>query len=177
MIPILRVRDGNGEVVDIPAIVGPEGQPGNGIVGIELIDGNHEAGKIDTYRITFDDNTFYDYEVYNGADGEGVGDMVARVYDPQGKAQDVFKYTDDKIADINVTAKINAHNTLDSNAHADIRSAASDAAYAAAVAQSTADAAAAASAAAQAAFNALKTESWTFTLEDGSEVTKAVYVR
>ena len=33
-----------------------------------------------------------------GAAGEGSGDMLAGIYDPQGKSRDIFKYTDDKIA-------------------------------------------------------------------------------
>lgn len=32
-----------------------------------------------------------------GADGQGAGDMLASVYDPQNKAQDVFAYADQKI--------------------------------------------------------------------------------
>lgn len=32
-----------------------------------------------------------------GADGQGAGDMLAYVYDPHGKAQDVFAYADQKI--------------------------------------------------------------------------------
>lgn len=60
-----------------------------------------------------------------GPAGAGSGDMVSNVYDPQGKAQDIFKYTDDKIAAIptpDVSGQINAHNA-DGSAHADIRQA------------------------------------------------------
>lgn len=49
--------------------------------------------------------------------------MDKKVYDPQGKAQDVFKYVEDKIAAIpkpDVSAEINTHNTND-EAHGDIR--------------------------------------------------------
>ena len=71
-----------------------------------------------------------------GADGKGAGDMLASVYDPKGKAQDVFQYadakasaaqsaaatyTDDKIAAIptpDVSGQIETHNTSE-NAHAD----------------------------------------------------------
>lgn len=78
-----------------------------------------------------------------GTDGKGAGDMLASVYDPQGKAQDVFqyadakasaaksaadtaltnakKYTDDEIAAIptpDVSGQIETHNTAE-NAHAD----------------------------------------------------------
>lgn len=58
-----------------------------------------------------------------GAAGEGSGDMLAGIYDPQGKNQDIFKYTDDKIAAIptpDVSGQINAHNT-NTSAHSDIR--------------------------------------------------------
>lgn len=76
-----------------------------------------------------------------GADGKGAGDMLASVYDPKGKAQDVFqyadakaseaksaadtaltnakKYTDQKIAAIptpDVSGQIETHNTAE-NAH------------------------------------------------------------
>lgn len=78
-----------------------------------------------------------------GEDGKGAGDMLASVYDPKGKAQDVFqyadakasaaksaadtaltnakKYTDDKIAAIptpDVSGQIETHN-ISENAHAD----------------------------------------------------------
>ena len=54
-----------------------------------------------------------------GADGKGAGDMLASVYDPKGKAQDVFAYTDQKIAAIptpDVSGQIETHNTAE-NAH------------------------------------------------------------
>ena len=56
-----------------------------------------------------------------GTDGKGAGDMLASVYDPKGKAQDVFAYTDQKIAAIptpDVSGQIDTHNT-DADAHAD----------------------------------------------------------
>lgn len=54
-----------------------------------------------------------------GEDGKGAGDMLASVYDPKGKAQDVFAYTDQKIAAIptpDVSGQIETHNTAE-NAH------------------------------------------------------------
>ena len=48
-----------------------------------------------------------------GEDGKGAGDMLASVYDPKGKAQDVFAYTDQKIAAIptpDVSGQIETHN-------------------------------------------------------------------
>lgn len=67
MSAILRVRDENGNVHDIPAIVGPPGPQGP-----------------------------------PGPAGSGTGDMVATMYDPQGKRTDIFKYVDDKTKDIDV---------------------------------------------------------------------------
>lgn len=55
-----------------------------------------------------------------GEDGKGTGNMHTDVYDPQGKAQDVFAYTDEKIAAIptpDVSGQIAAHNSAD-DAHA-----------------------------------------------------------
>ena len=71
-----------------------------------------------------------------GTDGKGAGDMLASVYDPKGKSQDVFQYadakasaaqsaaaayTDNKIKAIptpDVSGQIETHNTAE-NAHAD----------------------------------------------------------
>ena len=92
-IPILRVRDENGNVYAIPAI---QGASGNGIASIALKSGTHAAGTTDTYEITFTDGTTFDFFVYNGANGTGAGDMLAATYDPQGKAQDIFAYADAK---------------------------------------------------------------------------------
>lgn len=55
-----------------------------------------------------------------GEDGKGTGNMHTDVYDPQGKAQDVFAYTDEKIAKIptpDVSRQIAAHNSAE-DAHA-----------------------------------------------------------
>lgn len=92
---------------------GPQGAPGNGISGIALKSGTHAPGTSDVYTITLTDGTTFDFAVYNGANGQGAGDMLANVYDPQGKHQDVFKYVDDAIRAIptpDVSAQIKAHN-------------------------------------------------------------------
>lgn len=73
---------------------GPQGATGNGISGIALKSGNHAPGTSDVYTITLTDGTTFDFEVYNGANGQGAGDMLASVYDPQGKRTDVYKYAD-----------------------------------------------------------------------------------
>ena len=82
---------------------GPKGDPGNGIASISLKSGNHAPGTTDTYEITFTDGTTFDFLVYNGADGSGSGDMKASVYDPQGKAQDIFAYIDNAVSGVTVT--------------------------------------------------------------------------
>ena len=57
-----------------------------------------------------------------GTDGKGAGDMVASVYDPQGKKQDVFQYADAKasaaksVADTAQTG-LNSHIASKSNPH------------------------------------------------------------
>lgn len=76
---------------------GPKGATGNGISGIALKSGTHAPGTSDVYTITLTDGTTFDFTVYNGANGQGAGDMLANVYDPQGKHQDVFKYVDDAV--------------------------------------------------------------------------------
>jgi hypothetical protein len=92
-----------------------------------------------------------------GASGDGSGDMVAALYDPQNKRRDIFKYVDDKVdavAPMDVTGYIKLHNE-DKNAHADIRESVSvgvsEAKTAAREAQTTADIAQAAANTAQAA--------------------------
>lgn len=79
---------------------GPRGAPGNGISGIALKNGTHAPGTSDVYTITLTDGTTFDFEVYNGANGQGAGDMLASVYDPRGKRTDIYKYVDDAIGEI-----------------------------------------------------------------------------
>lgn len=73
---------------------GPQGATGNGISDISLKSGNHAPGTSDVYTITLTDGTTFDFAVYNGANGQGAGDMLASVYDPQGKRTDIYKYAD-----------------------------------------------------------------------------------
>lgn len=79
---------------------GPKGAPGNGISGIALKSGTHAPGTSDVYTITLTDGTTFDFEVYNGANGQGAGDMLASVYDPQGKRTDIYKYVDDAFSNV-----------------------------------------------------------------------------
>ena len=85
--------------------VGPKGEtgdPGSSIDRIERTSGTGAAGTTDTYTSYLTDGKSSTFQVYNGADGIGSGDMLKSIYDPQGKNTDVFKYVDDKIADIDI---------------------------------------------------------------------------
>ena len=77
---------------------GDQGDPGNSIRSIERTGGTGAAGTVDTYTVTLTDGTVGGtFQVYNGANGTGAGDMVGATYDPQGRKTDVFKYIDDKV--------------------------------------------------------------------------------
>lgn len=85
--------------------VGPKGEtgdPGSSIDRIERTSGTGAEGTTDTYTIYLTDGKSSTFQVYNGADGIGSGDMLKSIYDPQGMNTDVFKYVDDKIADIDI---------------------------------------------------------------------------
>ena len=47
--------------------------------------------------VTLSDGTNYDAGYCRGASGAGTGDMLVSIYDPQGKTQDVYAYTDDAV--------------------------------------------------------------------------------
>lgn len=79
----------------------PRGATGNGIQSITKTDGTGAAGTTDTYTILMTDGTKALFGVYQGKDGNG--DMNASVYDPQGKATDIFQYVDDAIANLKKT--------------------------------------------------------------------------
>nr|DAP87499.1 MAG TPA: nucleoid-associated protein [Bacteriophage sp.] len=101
-------------------IQGPQGKPGADaptITGITIRQSDYHL------IVTLSDGTTYDAGYCRGQAGAGTGDMLASVYDPQGKHQDVFKYVDDEIAKIptpDVSAQIKAHNES-ATAHPDIR--------------------------------------------------------
>lgn len=84
-------------------IRGEQGETGTGIQSIALTEGNHAPGTSDTYTITLTDGSTFNFLVYNGANGAGAGDMMASVYDPQNKHQDIFAYVDNAIKDVKVT--------------------------------------------------------------------------
>lgn len=81
-------------------IQGPQGSPGMDaptITGITIRQSDYHL------IVTMSDGTSYDAGYCRGASGAGTGDMLASVYDPQNKHQDVFKYVDDAIKDVKVT--------------------------------------------------------------------------
>ena len=79
-----------GSTVDLGEVVG------SSIQSIERTSGTGAPGTTDTYTVTLTDGDTTTFQVYNGKDGSGTGDMTKAVYDPQGKAQDIFAYADTK---------------------------------------------------------------------------------
>ena len=72
---------------------GAKGDPGRAgispVVSVETISGGH--------RVTITDaGGSQSFDVLDGASGSGSGDMTKAVYDPKGKAQDIFSYADTK---------------------------------------------------------------------------------
>ena len=83
-----------GSTVDLGEVVG------SSIQSIERTSGTGAPGTTDTYTVTLTNGDTTTFQVYNGKDGSGAGDMTKAVYDPQGKAQDIFAYADAKQAKI-----------------------------------------------------------------------------
>lgn len=54
-------------------LVGPTG---NGIASIELTSGDHTPGSMDVYTITMTDGTTKEFQVFNGLNGTGTGDLL-----------------------------------------------------------------------------------------------------
>lgn len=79
-----------GSTVDLGEVVG------SSIQSIERTSGTGASGTTDTYTVTLTNGDTTTFQVYNGKDGSGSGDMTKAVYDPQGKAQDIFAYADAK---------------------------------------------------------------------------------
>lgn len=81
-------------------IQGPRGNPGADAPTIT----NITIRQSDYHLIvTLSDGTSYDAGYCRGASGAGTGDMLASVYDPNGKHQDIFAYVDNAIKDVKVT--------------------------------------------------------------------------
>ncbi len=56
---------------------GDKGDTGNGISGITLASGNHAPGTLDTYTVQFTNGEEFSFQVYNGTNGSGAGDLMA----------------------------------------------------------------------------------------------------
>ena len=80
--------------------IGPQGNPGADaptITGITIRQSDYHL------IVTLSNGTSYDAGYCRGASGAGTGDMLASVYDPQNKHQDIFAYIDNAIKDVKVT--------------------------------------------------------------------------
>lgn len=78
----------------------PRGNPGADaptITGITIRQSDYHM------IVSISDGTTYDAGYCRGAAGAGSGDMLAAVYDPNGKHQDIFAYVDNAIKDVKVT--------------------------------------------------------------------------
>lgn len=79
----------------------PRGNPGADaptITGITIRQSDYHM------IVSLSDGTTYDAGYCRGAAGAGSGDMLAAVYDPNNKHQDIFAYVDNAIKDVKVTA-------------------------------------------------------------------------
>lgn len=77
---------------------GPEGPPGDDVESIQRTSGTGAAGTTDTYTMySSDGSEIGTFNVYNGSDGLGSGDMLKAIYDPQNRNTDIFQYIDDAI--------------------------------------------------------------------------------
>ena len=81
-------------------LTGPQGEKGTSIDSVKRTSGTGAAGTTDTYTITMSDSSTHTFSVYNGADGEGAGDMLKSIYDPQNKNTDIFAYVDGLVGEI-----------------------------------------------------------------------------
>lgn len=83
-------------------IQGPQGPTGPTGKGISSITKTSTVGLVDTYTITYTDNTTSTFTVTNGQDGSGSGDMTASIYDPNNtvaNAGGIVAYVNDVITD------------------------------------------------------------------------------
>ena len=82
---ILKIRDKlTGAWKSIPAIIGPKGDKGDpGQDGISPTLSESKEGKVTTVTVT-DGNGTHTFEVNDGVDGTGAGDMLMATYDTDG---------------------------------------------------------------------------------------------
>ena len=90
-------------------ITGPQGVS---ITSISRTSGNGAAGTVDTYTIYMSNGSTSTFQVRNGTNGTGAGDMEKSVYDRNNRNTDVFEYIDGKIGDIDsILDSINGENS------------------------------------------------------------------
>lgn len=58
---------------------GTDGEDGVSVTGVALIS---TSGRVKTYRMSFSDSSYFDFDVTDGENGSGAGDMVQSDYDP-----------------------------------------------------------------------------------------------
>lgn len=84
---------------------GLNGNDGRGIVSVARTSGTGAAGTFDTYTITYTDASTSTFQIYNGADGGGSGDMLKSVYDPNNDGKVSAADTADAVPWSGVTGK------------------------------------------------------------------------
>ena len=89
--------DAPNQVLNLVLKQGDKGNPGDDAPTITNI-----AIRQSDYHmiVTLSDGTSYDAGYCRGASGAGTGDMLASIYDPQGKTQDIFAYVDNAISGV-----------------------------------------------------------------------------
>jgi hypothetical protein len=87
-------------------VKGDTGDAGNGIATIERTSGTGAAGTTDTYTITYTDATTDTFTVYNGADGEGSGDMLKSVYDTNNDGKVNAAHNSDTVNNLTVLTAV-----------------------------------------------------------------------
>lgn len=77
----LVLQQGPQGIQGIQGVKGDTGDDGRGIVSVVKTSGTGAAGTTDVYTITYTDASQSSFNVYNGADGLGSGDMLKATYD------------------------------------------------------------------------------------------------
>jgi hypothetical protein len=72
--PVNSLRGAQGDQ-GIQGIQGETGEQGVSISSVTLTSGDHSSGTLDTYTITYSDATTSTFQVYNGQDGAGTGNV------------------------------------------------------------------------------------------------------
>ena len=82
--------DAPNQVLNLVLQQGEQGDDAPTITGITIRQSDYHM------IVTLSDGTSYDAGYCRGASGAGTGDMLASIYDPQNKVQDIFSYADSK---------------------------------------------------------------------------------